>query len=313
MPPLLISNKRLQVYSLTGRDLPRTVREKLKSGGYAVPNPRNNPHHYQQSSRPHVRTIFEDGNMEQKRPDSGLGSSGELSPRINVAGSVSTVNKDSDGSSKKVIDSKSGSATVTMSSQHAPKSKYESNNSNVVSNKSVSTSVVINSNGSQQPLAVSKTVSNNSMPGHHSGTKIFLKKTQPITSNVTNKEAKKTIKETVTSQKVHSNEAVKEKVPASVNRSTSDEPIKTRTALSGQGANVPIKSSGTVNRSISDPSRSQGNIKAKLGPPPKREKNSAIMARAAFWDKRIDEGEADDDKMLTEFPEMPEDSFKRYT
>ncbi len=47
------------------------------------------------------------------------------------------------------------------------------------------------------------------------------------------------------------------------------------------------------------------------GSAPKRNRNSAIMARAAFWDNRVDAGLASDKDVNLEFPDMPSDSFKR--
>lgn len=42
-------------------------------------------------------------------------------------------------------------------------------------------------------------------------------------------------------------------------------------------------------------------------------RNSAIMARAAFWDSRISEGKASDKEVpLEKFPELSKDMFKRY-
>lgn len=45
--------------------------------------------------------------------------------------------------------------------------------------------------------------------------------------------------------------------------------------------------------------------------PPKRNRKSAIMARAAFWDNRVTQGLSSDKQLDTEFPEMPLESFKR--
>ena len=79
-------------------------------------------------------------------------------------------------------------------------------------------------------------------------------------------------------------------------------------------------SASYVSNSYTPPPKTQNTVVTKTNAPahkslpktprqpldtPKRNKSSAIMARAAFWDKKITEGEE------TEFPEMPEDSFKR--
>ena len=40
-------------------------------------------------------------------------------------------------------------------------------------------------------------------------------------------------------------------------------------------------------------------------------KNSAILARAAFWDQRIIQGESEDKNVMEAFPDLPGDMFKR--
>ena len=65
---------------------------------------------------------------------------------------------------------------------------------------------------------------------------------------------------------------------------------------------VGSRSSGAKSKSTSD---------APVDEPPKRNRKSAIMARAAFWDKRVDQGIASDKEIASEFPDMPSESFKR--
>ena len=62
------------------------------------------------------------------------------------------------------------------------------------------------------------------------------------------------------------------------------------------------RSSGVKSKSTSnEPSDEQ----------PKRNKKSSIMARAAFWDRRVDQGIASDKEVSSDFPDLPTDSFKR--
>ena len=88
--------------------------------------------------------------------------------------------------------------------------------------------------------------------------------------------------------------------------SSADEPTK-RTFTSSVHSSQPWKSSVT-----SASRRSDVGAKTKSPPPcldtPKRNRSSAIMARAAFWDNKVTHGEESGD---SEFPELPEDSFKR--
>ena len=65
----------------------------------------------------------------------------------------------------------------------------------------------------------------------------------------------------------------------------------------------------SLNRSTGEKSKSIGSEPA--DEPPKRNRNSAIMARAAFWDKRVDEGIASDKEVGSEFPDLPVATFKR--
>ncbi|CAH1789793.1 unnamed protein product [Owenia fusiformis] len=55
--------------------------------------------------------------------------------------------------------------------------------------------------------------------------------------------------------------------------------------------------------------------KTPAGPPaklsaPKKNKQSSIMARAAFWNQRIETGAAKDDGLIEEYPELSQDTFK---
>ncbi len=81
--------------------------------------------------------------------------------------------------------------------------------------------------------------------------------------------------------------------------------------------NAPLRSPNQGSASVGVTSLRASGAKAKAtegasGSAPKRNRNSAIMARAAFWDSRVDAGLASDkDASSLEFPEMPSDSFKR--
>ena len=101
------------------------------------------------------------------------------------------------------------------------------------------------------------------------------------------------------------------KTTAASSAITRKEESKANNSQKGQ-----IKSDSKVTRSASDiganSSRSNaGQGSSSKGGPPKRGKNSAIMARAAFWDHRIIQGESVDERVQEEFPELPEDMFKR--
>ena len=65
----------------------------------------------------------------------------------------------------------------------------------------------------------------------------------------------------------------------------------------------------SLNRSTGEKSKSI--VSEIADEPPKRNRNSGIMARAAFWDKRVDEGIASDKEVGSEFPDLPVATFKR--
>lgn len=89
---------------------------------------------------------------------------------------------------------------------------------------------------------------------------------------------------------------------SSANNNTSKQDIvKGPTAVAGW--NPPSsRSSGVKSKSTSNEPSDE---------PPKRNKKSAIMARAAFWDRRVDQGIASDKEVGSEFPDLPTDTFKR--
>ena len=89
---------------------------------------------------------------------------------------------------------------------------------------------------------------------------------------------------------------------SSANNNTSEQDIvKGPTAVAGW--NPPSsRSSGVKSKSTSNEPSDE---------PPKRNKKSAIMARAAFWDRRVDQGIASDKEVGSEFPDLPTDTFKR--
>ena len=77
--------------------------------------------------------------------------------------------------------------------------------------------------------------------------------------------------------------------------------LNIKTVKSGSLSSKPIKTSIKTTSPIKPPKESE--LK-------ERRRSSTIMARAAFWDSRINQSEVEDAAVLNEFPEMPEDSFK---
>lgn len=255
----------MQVYSLTGRNLPQTIRERLKKQKPVVSNTnfRVNEQPQPQSTRPHVNTIFEDHHHKHsqynERPDSGLGASmgSDGFPR-SPDGFEATIPMSVAGAS---VFSATSPVVVALPKKSPRNSESET---------SMDTNL-------KQPIKSSVTV-----------TQQYQVNNEPIKKDRRNSTEKQTV-------------LVKQKVSRDSNG-----PIKTAVT-----SKQPITTTKTLTRSASD-SNSGKTDKSKLGPPPKRGKNSAILARAAFWDNRIQQGQVQDEEVRDEFPELPVDSFKRY-
>ncbi len=100
------------------------------------------------------------------------------------------------------------------------------------------------------------------------------------------------------------------KQPTKAATSGQKHPVRVQTNRQPQPTqqSVKISSAKSVALPASDvpASSSKSSEQSKVLPPP-RKKSSTIMARAAFWDTKILQGENAED---VEFPEMPEENFK---
>ena len=77
--------------------------------------------------------------------------------------------------------------------------------------------------------------------------------------------------------------------------------LNIQTVTSVSSGKQPVKNATPSAQPFRKPKESEGK---------ERRKSSTIMARAAFWDSRINQGEVEDTNVTNEFPEMPENSFK---
>ena len=90
---------------------------------------------------------------------------------------------------------------------------------------------------------------------------------------------------------------------------------KSPAPLNTHGATPPLRSSLSNNstgssRHISRSDSERSDTSSYVTSPRTPGKSSAVMARAAFWNQRIEAGESSDNRVLQDFPELSPDSFK---
>ena len=220
------------MYSLTGRDLPRTVREKLKKQTTTSPANQNIRTNDDGRSKLHIQTLFE----EDKQP---VNRTAARSPEL-IATTVPAQHNERPWDRQRTR-STSPESTTSTSSNYSSRARSPS---------------------SQQ-------VRTSSPVQHHTGNQV----------NSHRASTPQTPPQTVNR-------------PWSYNRSTSSPATPAAT-------NSPAKSPTTKTspKKITPPKRGQG--------------SSSIMARAAFWNKRIEDGEVLDEKVVQDFPNLTQEAFKR--
>ena len=232
-----------QVHSLTGRDLPKTVREKLKQSAPTVQNSNIRVQDFSgHKRRPGFLCMLDDSYLEP--------AEAPLDPTMQK-----TKYRDT-------FDRVLSTSTTSMTSPHGPRSST--------------------------PRRAEEVNMSFNVSGVPHGSPCSTRTDESLVTEKRSHDSKEPIKSAGTSN--------------SANQSLR-QVTKARTASTNQSVNQ------SANRSSGAKSKSTSN--EPVDGPPKRNRKSAIMARAAFWDKRVDQGVSSDKEVAAEFPDMPVDSFKR--
>ena len=229
-----------QVYSLTGRDIPRTVREQLKRQTPSVTPNTNIRGEVKQRSG--LIDLFDDSDLQVKDEPLPV-------PQSQVPPRSSTPLHD-DSLHRPMTEEARSRAYMDQSSIHSPEAQKHSPVKD-----------------SSRLIQSSSSYTTQAQPGKSSSKKSDSAP-QPIIVSASGK-----------------------------HRTVSDEEPQGATAAPP--------------RSILRRSSSFGGTDEKKEDVPKKNRRSAIMARAAFWDHRITQGQLSDEAVDVNYPDLPDETFKK--
>ncbi len=270
------------MYSLTGRDLPKTIREKLKSQSPHGPQntnirgaeskPQGQDQGQETKRRPHFMSLFDDSELHEVKEDDNvkpkksqrMDNTGGPRSSTPMYGDFVTPNRGQRSPEQQYFDQSSiqspDISAATATPQHASLGAASSK------------SQPIKLSQSRSPGGRSESTSGPRSPGGKSES----------TSGP--------------------------RSPGERGQSTSGSRSPGGRGQSTSGPWSPGGKDQSTSGSRSPEAEGKGQMPA---PILKKGRSSAILARAAFWDNRIEEGKTSDQDGSNQFPQMPTDSFKR--